>query len=138
MGQIQRTSSSVADPDPNPDPQVFRPPGSGSISQRYGSGSFHHYAKIIRKPLISTVFLLFYFLSLKNDVNVPSKSNMQKNRISFLIPYLRSQTHISESLFGVRDSGTGMGKNPDQVSGVNTLVLQHRLEWSVLRIRDPR
>jgi hypothetical protein len=36
--------SSVADPDPNPDPLVFGPPGSGSISQRYGfgSGSFYH------------------------------------------------------------------------------------------------
>jgi hypothetical protein len=35
---------SVADPDLNldpdpPDPHVFGPPGSGSISQRYGSGS---------------------------------------------------------------------------------------------------
>ncbi len=29
---------SVADPDPNPDPYVFGPPGSGSISQRQGSG----------------------------------------------------------------------------------------------------
>ena len=36
---------SVAVPDPNPpDPHVFGPPGSGSISQRYGSGSgfFYH------------------------------------------------------------------------------------------------
>ncbi len=35
----------VADPDP-PDPHVFGPPGSGSISQRFGfgsiSGSFYH------------------------------------------------------------------------------------------------
>jgi hypothetical protein len=30
--------SSVPDPDP-PDPHFFGPPGSGSISQRYGSGS---------------------------------------------------------------------------------------------------
>ncbi len=35
---------SVGDPDPEPDlnphdPQVFGPPGSGSISKRYGSGS---------------------------------------------------------------------------------------------------
>ncbi len=31
---------SVADPDPDPpDPHVFGPPGSGSTSQRYGSGS---------------------------------------------------------------------------------------------------
>ena len=44
------------DPDPNPDPdspdpRVFGPPGSGSISQRYGSGSrsFYHQAKIVRK-----------------------------------------------------------------------------------------
>jgi hypothetical protein len=30
--------SSVADPNPD----VFRPPGSGSVSQRYGSGSVYH------------------------------------------------------------------------------------------------
>ncbi len=50
---------SVADPDPNPDPHVFGPPGSGSISQRYGSGSgagpFYHHAKIVRKTSVSTV-----------------------------------------------------------------------------------
>jgi hypothetical protein len=32
---------SFADPDP-PDPHDFEPPGSGSIGQRYGSGSFYH------------------------------------------------------------------------------------------------
>jgi hypothetical protein len=37
--------------------------------------------KIVRKTLIPTVSrLLFYFLSLKNDVNVPSKS---KKKTSF-------------------------------------------------------
>ncbi len=58
---------SVPDPDP-PDPHVFGPPGSGSgsTSQMYGSGSFYHHVT------------LFDFLSLKNDVNVPSKSNKQK------------------------------------------------------------
>jgi hypothetical protein len=62
------------------DPYVFGPPGSGSISQRYGSGSFYRQAKIGRKSLISSaLWLLFDFLSLKNDVNVPSKSNKQKN-----------------------------------------------------------
>ncbi len=42
---------------PDSDPQVFRPPGSGSVSQRYrsGSGSFHHQAKKKEKHL----FLLF-------------------------------------------------------------------------------
>ncbi len=47
------------------DPYVFGPPGSGSgsSSQRYGSGSFYYQAKIVRKTLI----LLFcdFFLSLK-------------------------------------------------------------------------
>jgi hypothetical protein len=44
-----RPPGSVADPDPH----VFVPPGSGSISQRYGS--FYHSAKMVRKTLISTV-----------------------------------------------------------------------------------
>ncbi len=69
---------SVADPD------VFRPPGSGFTSQRYGfgsgSGSLYHQAKVVSKTLIPTVlWLLFNFLSMENDVNVPSKINKQKN-----------------------------------------------------------
>jgi hypothetical protein len=31
----------------DPDPYVFGPPGSGSVIQRYGSGSFYHHAKIV-------------------------------------------------------------------------------------------
>jgi hypothetical protein len=49
---------------------------------RWGSGfvSFHHQAKIVRKTLIPTVLWLLYdFLSLKNDVTVASKSNKLKN-----------------------------------------------------------
>ncbi len=49
---------------------VFGPPGSGS---------FYHQAKIVRKTLIPTVLLLLFdFLSLNNDVHVPSKNNKQK------------------------------------------------------------
>jgi hypothetical protein len=49
--------SSVADPDP--DPHVFGPPGSGS-------GSDYHQAKKVRNTLIPTaLLLLFDFLSLK-------------------------------------------------------------------------
>ncbi len=77
---------SVADPDQNPDPDppvphVFGPPGSGSISQRYGSGfgsgsgSFYHHAKIVRKTLILTILWLFLTFYLWK---VPSKSNKQK------------------------------------------------------------
>jgi len=51
------SEGSVVDPDP--DPHVFGPPGSGSgsTSQRYesGSGSFYHHAKIVRKTLIPTI-----------------------------------------------------------------------------------
>jgi hypothetical protein len=59
--------------DPDPDPLVRgMDPG--------GSGSFYHQANILRKTLIPTVLgLLFDFLSLKNYVNVPSKSNNWKN-----------------------------------------------------------
>jgi hypothetical protein len=82
LGSNQYLRSSVADPDP-PDLHVFGPPGSGSTSQRYGSGSgscsgsvsgsFYHHAKIVRKTLIPPILLfLFEFLSLKNDVNVAS------------------------------------------------------------------
>jgi hypothetical protein len=40
----------------------------------------NHQAKIVRNTLIPTVLrLLLDFLSLKNDVNVHSKSNKQKN-----------------------------------------------------------
>jgi hypothetical protein len=39
----------------DPDPYVFGPPGSGSVSQRHGSGSLYHQAKIVRKTLIPTV-----------------------------------------------------------------------------------
>jgi hypothetical protein len=79
VSQYSSLLSSVADPDP----YVFGPPGSGFISQRFGSGSgsgsFYHQAKIVRKSLVPTaLWLLFDFLSLKTDVNVPSKSKKQK------------------------------------------------------------
>jgi hypothetical protein len=63
--------SSVPDPDPDPpDPHVVGPPGSGSINQRYGSGSgigfrsFYHQVKIVRKTLTS-----FGILSLKKVIS---------------------------------------------------------------------
>ncbi len=63
----KKLQNCVADPDPNPDPHVFGPPGSGSTSQRYGSGSgssppsgsFYYHAKIVRKTLIPTILWLF-------------------------------------------------------------------------------
>jgi hypothetical protein len=61
----------VPDQNPDPDPNVLGPPGS-----RSGSGSFYHHIKIERKTLITTILWPFFdFLSLKNDVNITSKSN---------------------------------------------------------------
>jgi hypothetical protein len=48
-----------------------------SIIILYGSGSFHQQAKKVRKPLIFVTF--FGLLSMKTDVNVPSKSIKQNN-----------------------------------------------------------
>ena len=96
---------SVPDQDPNPDPHVFGPPGSGSTSQKYGSGSgsgygsYYHHAKIARQILIPWDFeTLSDFLSLKNDVNVHSNSNLQKNFFiffSFLLASWRSLMKIA-------------------------------------------
>ncbi len=55
FGSSTIPETSVPDSDP-PDSDVFGPPGSGSISQRYGSGSFYRQAKLVRKNLIPTVF----------------------------------------------------------------------------------
>jgi hypothetical protein len=66
---VFRISKFLGLPDPD---TLFRGYGSGS-------GSFHHQAKIVRKTLISNVLRLLYdFLPLKNDVNVPTNSNKQK------------------------------------------------------------
>jgi hypothetical protein len=59
--------------------KVFEPPRSGPVRRRYGSEAIHHQAKIVRKPLVSSILWLFFdFLTVKNDVNVPSKSNKLK------------------------------------------------------------
>ncbi len=61
------------------DPYVFGPPGStsGSISQRYGSWSFYHQAKIVRKKNIDWFDSYCFVTSLWLFIlkNVPSKSN---------------------------------------------------------------
>ncbi len=95
-----------ANPDPS-DPHVSGPSGSGSgsTSQRYGSGygsrsgSFYHQAKIVRKTLIPTVLWLLLDI-FNNYVNVPSKSNKQKTFIkkkSFLLASWKSMAKIAGS-----------------------------------------
>jgi hypothetical protein len=68
--------------DPNLlDPYAFESPGSGSINQRYGSGSFNHQAKLVRKTLIPADLCLF--CTVKNYVNVPSKV-ISRKKLFFL------------------------------------------------------
>jgi hypothetical protein len=52
LQHVPHVTGSVPETDP-PDSRVFWP--SGSTSQRYGSGSFYHHAKIIRKTLKPTI-----------------------------------------------------------------------------------
>jgi hypothetical protein len=61
--------ASVPDPNPNPDPDPNQ-------SSKNSKKNLDFYSFVT----------LFYFLSLKNDVKVPSKSTMQKNL--FLIRFL--------------------------------------------------
>ena len=69
---------------------IFGPPGSGagSVSRRYGSGFGPFCRKNSKKKFVSYSFLTFYdFLSVKNDVNVASKSTVisRKNCVQKLV-----------------------------------------------------
>ncbi len=120
-------------PDPK-DPHVFGPPGSasGSIIYFYGFGSvsesFNQQAKNWRKTLISTVLWFLYdFLSLKNDVSVPSKSNKHKNleKKYFLLASGRSLTKRAGSEAGSASVSQRYGSASGSVSkchGSGTLV----------------
>ncbi len=107
--------NTVADPDPS-DPYVFGPPGSGSSSQRYGSGSrsFYHHTKIVKKSWFCLPFLwlLFDFLSVKTIVNVPSKSNKQKN--------------LGKNLLLVRILSATDEKSRIQIQGSGSVPKRHR------------
>jgi hypothetical protein len=100
-------------PDSDPDPLVRDmqyASGSGSVS-----GSFYHHAKIVRKTLIPTVlWLLWDFLSVKNNINVPSKSNKQQNfflKLVFVADLKvndeKSRIRIHSSEAWIRASGSG-------------------------------
>ncbi len=106
----------LLDPDPYP------------LRKRYRSGSFYHQAKIVRKTLIHTALrLFFYFLSLKNDVNVPLKTYKQKTIfISFLLACWRLMTKIA-------GYGTASGSGSGSESGSESLLQQCRVLWQLLQ-----
>ncbi len=79
--------------------------------------------KIVRKTLTATILrLLCDFLSLKNDVNVTSKSNKQKKleKIVFLLASWRSMTKIAESWSGSISQMHGSA-DPDPYQNVTDL-----------------
>ncbi len=88
--------SSVADPDPS-DPYVFGPPGS--VSQRSGTGSVYHQAKIARKTLFCDIFLTFYLWKWCKCTFKRKKHSFKKKIIffSFLLVSWRSMTKIAGS-----------------------------------------
>ncbi len=66
---------------PDTDPQVFRHPGS--VGQRYGSGSFYHQAKIVRKTLISTA-----------SKSVSKQKNLKKKILLAILKVADKRTRI--------------------------------------------
>ncbi len=89
--------TSVADPNPDPsDP--YGPPGigSGSISQRYGSGSFYHPAKIVRKTLIP----LFCDFFLPFNFEKWCKCTVKRGKIGHLLTF-KSKLKIVQSIWGI-------------------------------------
>ncbi len=88
--------------------------GSGSISQRYGSGSFYHQAKIVRKTLIPTILWLFltFYLWKMMSLYLQKVISRQLSKKLFLIGILKvndenSRIRIHQSEAWIRGSGAG-------------------------------
>ncbi len=91
----------------------------------YGSGSFCNQAKIVRKTLIPTVsWLLYDFLSLKNNVNVVSKGN--KPKIHFLVVMLKIIDENTES-GSVSQRYGSRGSGPKSHGSATLIKMCHRL-----------
>ncbi len=111
---------------PDPDPHVFGPPGSGSISHTYGSGSrsgsFYHSSiqakmKNGKKNLTSYCFVSFYLWKLWK-CTVPLKVNEENSRIR-----IRIRIHKSEAWI----RGPGSGSTP-KFHGSGTLMKTIRIK----------
>ncbi len=127
---IHRIHMFLGLPDPDTDPPVR------GMDPEY-SWSFYHQAKTVRKP---TVLWLPNFLLVKNDVNVPSKSNTHKtffynlffvgvlnfiDENSRIQVQFRIRIHYSEAWI----HGSGSGFAP-KCHGSGTLLAILCLDWS--------
>ncbi len=87
--------------------------GSWSVSQRYGSGSFHHQAKDQNSNKNLVLWLLCGFLSVENDVNVPATSNKQKNlKVMDENRKIRRRSLIRSKMSGIRNTARRVGFCP--------------------------
>ncbi len=120
----------IRNPDPKPDPKcLFR--------FRIGSGSGQKFRILTdpvpdpqhwEKPWFLLFLLLFDFLSLNNDVNVPSKSNKQKN--FFLNNFFVGLLKVSDEIVGSGSESGSISKrhgsaDPDPDQHQNVIYPQH-------------
>ncbi len=108
----QADTSKGSVPDPNSDPDPPDPHVSSSKKSKKNLGP-------------TVLWLLLDFLSLKNDVNVPSKRNEQKNffKISLLFLSWRSMT---KTVGTGSESGSGSADlDPDPDSHQNVMDSEH-------------
>ncbi len=107
FGHRAKPLPSVADPDPH----VFV--SSGSLSTRYGSGSFYHQAKIIRKTLIPNVcdFLRPLYLWKMTKMylqKVISKKNIEKKYFSVDVTDENSRIRIRAKSSWIRNTSVNV------------------------------
>ncbi len=103
-----------------------------------GTGSFHHQAKIVRKNFISTLLWLLYdLLSLKNDVNVPSKSNKQKKTGEKFFFFFASWRLLTKRAGGSDPNQDPLvrGTDPDLDPYQNVTDPEHFCRWWI-RLAD--
>ncbi len=112
MSTYCSVGSSVADPDP----YVFLPPGSGSISTRNGSGSLNRQSSIVSKTLISTVHFELASLTKIVGSGVGSRSVRQRCGSATLVGRVGERflsycyTHISRDFHQISQNSNHQSK----------------------------
>jgi hypothetical protein len=128
-----------------PDSYVFELSGFISTRVGFGSGSFYHLAKILRKTLIPTdLWLLYDFLSSTKccKCRVALKTNKHKK---FSYHPWRSLTKIAESGVGSESDPLVRGEEPDPDPYQNVMDPQHCTQiiksclfWRIRYLGHPR
>ncbi len=153
---LWKSSSNIFCSVGDPDPCVLEPPGSGSVIQQFGSGSFDHQAKIVIKTLIPTVLWLLYdFLYLRKwckctfkeclseklsvlkvkdeNIRIRIQINWSEARIrgygSRSVPKCHGSKH--HPLFCLYSTFCSAYKNLSRVQGCAKIRIQQDLRWYI-------